>query len=482
MAAAPPAIRQVIIYGGIACLTSFCLFSIGRNYAAWVLIGLIVIMPGSAFMLAAVRQACRKCRHFSARLSPWHALWALIFLSGLVFRNRDVQTLKVAPIDLWAVYRIILVSLVAFTLMVHLALRRREWLPSLFRGIVGVMAAYALVCVVSTVWSVYPAWTLYKSLEYVVDIGLLAAILAHAPSEERYKTFIDLTWVLLALLLVTVWVGAVVWPDEAFVPAGELVRVRLAGVLPGLDQTDVGEFGAILAIVAVSRLITPARERTRAFYCVVVIFGVVTLLASQTRADLVGFIFALLLVLWFARRFRTLVLVIVLLGLILSMTDREVLTELWGRGDSPETMESLSDRVPAWQLGWNRFLDRPLTGYGAYAGGRFAVLPEVGATEKAAMLNTYMEVSVGTGIWGIIPILCALIGTWQILIHTIRISGTHLQRHLPLEALAVLALLTVRSFTSSQFVWHPSLHGLVILGYAEVLRRRRRCCEDPRGA
>jgi len=100
----------------------------------------------------------------------------------------------------------------------------------------------------------------------------------------------------------------------------------------------------------------------------------------------------------------------------------------------------------------------------------------------ASVLNSYVEVIVGTGIWGLGPLLLALGGSWGFLIKSLsNFSHSCLERQLAVEAVAILAIITARSFFTDLLVWHPPLVFLLVLGYAELLRRRRReeCVVDP---
>ena len=221
---------------------------------------LLLFVPPAAIVSGfALVQSFQKFRELKKHLVWWHVLWLLTGLSSLVFRIRDIESIKDEPVDLWAVYRILLVGIVALVLLSRLLVKRPDWVPSLFRGLVGALSVYALISIVSTLWSVYPAWSLYKSVEYLVDIALLGAIIATVRSVETYKTLFDWTWVLQAGLLGTVWAGALLWPSKAFVVEGNLIHVRLSGVLPALDQNDVGLGAAFLAIVALTRLQFPSR-------------------------------------------------------------------------------------------------------------------------------------------------------------------------------------------------------------------------------
>lgn len=438
----------------------------------------LLLVPPIAFLAPfALGQGARNLSTLRKRLNWWHAAWFLIVLSGLVFRVRDTQTIREAAIDVWAVYRMSLVGITAFALLLRLALRQTPWIGSLFRGLVGALAAYSLVCAASTLWSVYPAWTLYKSLEYLIDVALIAALLATVRSLDDYKTAFDWTWVLLGGLLLTVWVGAIIWPDKGFIPVNGLLPVRIAGVMPAIDQNTVADYAACLAIVGLSRLHFGTCKGTRIFNCLLLAFGLATLVLSQTRVTILGFLLGVLLVLFLSRRIGVLAIVLLTAIVILSiMYSDGLLWKLWERGESQFALGTLSGRLPAWELGWREFLERPLTGYGAYSGGRFVILEKTGEPFKGSMLNAYMEVMVGTGIWGLFPIVVALAGSWWLLIRSLqRFSFRTLERQLAVEASGILVVVTARSFFTCNLIWHPPVVFLVVLGYAELLRRRRKC-------
>ena len=79
----------------------------------------------------------------------------------------------------------------------------------------------------------------------------------------------------------------------------------------------------------------------------------------------------------------------------------------------------------------------------------------------------------GTSIWGLIPLLIALGGTWWMLArHGWTAPRGSTSQALAIEALGVLGVITVRSFLTVKLVWHPALLFLAVLGCAEVIRRR----------
>jgi O-antigen ligase len=430
-------------------------------------------------LLVGLRSGLGHWRALRAHLSWWHVLWLLIFASALVFRVRGVYQIEQNPVDAWAMYRIGLELIVVAALFARLALRRTPWLGSMFRGFVGVLTAFGLVELASTAWSVFPAWTFYKSCEYLLDIALLAAILATVQSIKTFKHFFNWTWTLYGLLLLSAWLGVVFWPQQALYGTGFKVGIlgaRLDGVVPAVAANDLGTYGAILALIALCRLLPVAGSKSdRAWYILLFIGSMVTMVFSQTRSAIAGFLFGVLLLLFFSRRLGlSAFLSFVVAPLLILSSLGGLIWSFLERGQSTQQLETLSSRVDWWSFAWQKFLERPLVGFGAYAAGRFAVLAKHGLTGTSTMHSDYLEIIVGTGFWGLLLFLAALLGTWWFLTRYLRRSTlTTADQQLAYEAVTVLGLLTFRSIFMTMLTWHPPLDFLVILGYAEFLRRRQ---------
>jgi O-antigen ligase len=466
-----PAVMASLMGISLGALFLWTTSEVGFLKGLLLLIGIPVM---SMLVPMAVRQSTRLFSSLRPKLSWWHGLWLLLFLSGLLFRIRTNAAIDESVLDPWAAYRMAMVGATAAVLAGRLFLRKTAWIGSMLRGSVGVMATYCGLCLISTLWSNYPAWTLYKSLEYSVDIALIAAILVAAPSVRAYKSLFDWTCLLFGLLLASVWVGAVVSPSQALLPSSGLLPVQLHGVIPAIHANGVGQIGATLAIVAVSRLLS--REYTqhnRALLSVLLGIGAATMILAQTRSAIIGFLFGLALVLYFSKRLGFIALLGIAAVLLTSLTSMNTLVqEYFRRGQGPQLVESLSGRVDWWEFGWEQFLKQPWIGLGAYTV-RFEVLAKLGETETSTIHNTYLEALLNVGILGLMPVIAALVGIWYQITRTLRrYRYDSPERQLALEAVGVLSVLTVRSFFTTGLIWHPSLFFLLILGYAEFLRRR----------
>lgn len=464
----------------VGLLITVCLGSIAAKHGDVAAIAALFVVPAGALLLAVgTRRALGLLKSLTGHLRWWHTLWLLIFASALVFRVRGVNSIEQNPVDAWALYRIGLEAIVTLALAIRLATRRTAWLGSMFRGFVGVIAIFGLVELASTAWSVYPAWTFYKSCEYLLDIALLAAVLATLRTIESYKHFFNWTWMLYGVLLLSVWLGVVIWPERSLYPQGfkvGLLGMRLDGVLPAVSSNDIGTYAAILALIALCRLLPIAGKKSDStWYILLFAASMATMVLSQTRSAIAGFLLGVFLLLLFSKRLGLSAFLTFVVAPILVITSMGGL--IWTfleRGQSAQQLATLSSRVDWWSFAWQKFLQRPLMGYGAYAAGRFAVLAKIGQGGTSTMHSDYLEMIVGTGIWGLIPFLVALLGTWWFLVRYLRHStAMSTEQQLTYESIAVLGLLTLRSIVMTMLTWHPPLDYFVILGYAEFLRRRR---------
>jgi O-antigen ligase len=410
----------------------------------------------------------------------WQGLWLIMFLSALVFRLRDEYDIHQSALDGWALYRIGLDAIVALVLVRRLLSGKTPWLRSLFRGLIGIMVVFPLISLISTSWSVVPAFTLFRSVEYMLDLSLLAAIVVTLDSTEQYERFANWTWTLLGLLVLSAWIGAIFDPGDALVEGymyGPL-RVRLEGVVPMLDANSIGEYCAILAGIALCRILDdPDGKYDQRWYRLLFASVMITLIFTQTRAAIGAFLFSFVLLFIYLRRYRLGAIVGItasLAGLILlSLTHFG--NTLWAfllRGQTATEAEGLSGRMQFWQFSLQKISESPLIGYGGYAGGRFVVLPGLGIPGKSDVLSTPIESCLDIGVWGPLVLVIVFAGIWWSLLRSSRSPLlTQSQRHLSVEILMALTIVFIRCFVAGNITSHAALAFLTILACAEFLRR-----------
>jgi hypothetical protein len=470
----------LFVFVGFAIATIASLVSIAPGYGIVVIAGLVLLAPPLLLLFAkAAPQAITRIRAIAAQWTWWHLLWFLTYFSMLVFRIRDVQAAGSQPLDAWAWLRILPETFVALSLIVRLVLRRPDWLSTLFRGLMAALAVYCLVCIASTAWSVNASWTIYKSLEFLADVSLIAAIVATAETYVTYKQLLDWTLALYTLSLVGVWINIPIWPNDAF-DGG-----RLTGVFPVEASDSVGTAGAVVALVALCRLFPlMGKARDKALYIAVFLFGMASMILSQTRTAEAVFVIGLGLVMLFSRAFRRFALIttavlapFVTASILLSTRAWEkggqAFLAFYQRNQSQAAIETMSGRTEWWAYGLGQLAHHPLTGMGAYAAARFAVLGKLGVGAASMMHSDWVEILIGTSFWGVIPYMFALLAAAFLLVRCLRSSFfTQEQRQLAMETAALLGMIGAHSFFNDELSWHAPLLYFAILGYAEFVRRQ----------
>lgn len=444
--------------------------------------GLIVVPLLAAFHWRSFGQLWEGARVTFKNLYWYHWLWALIFLSWLTWRKRDLSETKSEPVDTYAAVQLVLVTLVGSILLYRLFLRKPDFLKSWFRGIPLVLMLFVLWTLTSTLWSIYWQWTLFKACEYAVDVALLGAVLAVVKDPVEWKRLYDWNWMWYSILLGMCWFGAAVWPDTALnhqLEYGEsgigIIPVQLSGVFPDLSANRVGEYSAVIALVAIVRLLpVPGYKRkAKSWYAWLLLASLITMTFAQTRSAILGFGIGLILVYAFSGRFWKGVAIVVGGGFVLLITGiGTVLFEYMRRGQSLQEMETLTGRVQWWIMAYKQYMNSPFTGYGAWAASRFLIMGSIG-NNIASMHSDWVETMIGCGFIGVGPLVAVLWMGWSNLMKFVRdFSLSPLERQLALEAMAVFAVGTARMFFSSDLTWHAPLTFWIPLGFAEFLRRQ----------
>jgi hypothetical protein len=436
---------------------------------------LIVLAPVLVIIgVMGLRQGLRHLTELGKAWTWWHWVFMLLIISTMVFRVRDNAQVTAAPIDAWALARLIPEAIVAVILFLRAKNPGTAWRQTMFQGLLGVLTVYGSVCVVSSTWSVYPTWTLYKSLEFLMDVAALAAFLVVAKSEADIRKMCNFVWMLYGLDMVWAWLNAAAWPGEALDELG-----RLSAVWPEISYNSLGASSAVVSIVAFARLIarTPEKQniRERSWYFLLLAVGLYTLMASQTRNAMGGLVVGFFLVLLYERRLWVGALAsaaAVPVLLFTSLGPRVV--KFLERDQTAAQIEGMSARVDWWTFAWHQFQRRPLTGFGAYAAGKFAVLGKLGIV-ASQIHSDWMEILSGSSFWGVLPFAVAFFACWWIIGRSYfdRTLTPNERQWLP-EIAGVFGVLSVRSFFNVEMSWHAPLLYFCIIAYAEFIRRERR--------
>jgi len=294
------------------------------------------------------------------------------------------------------------------------------------------------------------------------------------------KSVFDWNWFLTFLLIVSVYVGIVVWPEYAILENYRdevgVIGFSIQGALPGQSANLVGEIGAVMAIVALVRLLYLPKPGIfpALMYVFVFVVSVVTMILTQSRSPMLAFVVAFVVVLVVSRRFGWLALSVALVSTTLLLTNyAQVAYEFLRRGQNEKDIASLTGRVTYWDASFDALRESVLGGYGANAGGRYVLRAVLGDDQVSTVHSVWVEVLLDTGVIGIILFAAAFVATWFWLLRLrSRAITAPIGRLLWFESLGVLTVMSVRSVFEVAMVWSSRVLTLgVVLIFLEVLRR-----------
>ena len=446
-----------------------------------VIILIVLLAPLLLFFVfpSAIRGAWTNVSSLVQSFTWWHWLVLLALLGSLDYRMKayDVADIAADPVDTSVKIRLFCDALVAMILAIRLISGKTAWLRPIFRGLFGGLIVFVGISLTTTLWSVKPYWTFYKSAEYGLDVALIVAVVTSVKSLIKFKLLFNWVYALCGALLVLAVTEAIFVPRLGFDygPLGTLSMPELTGVFPAQAPNGLGTYGAIIAIVALCRLMSKTEESSnRGWYQIILGFGLLTMVMTEARSAIGAFVVAVIMYLILTRR--------VIAGAILAAGSAlallvsglgSTLLDYMMRGQTAQQFQQLTGRTELWAVAWQRIVERPFIGWGAYAGGKFVVLPAVQKTGFVDVDSTLVETLLDTGIPGLVALLLVVAAAWYFLFRGFR--SERLEdgvRSLALESLLVLAILTMRCVFVSNLTRHPALPFLATIGFAELIRRK----------
>lgn len=430
-------------------------------------------------MLTVTLLASRDLSGESVWLRALLVAWVAYFVSGLPLRVRGAAEIEASVLDSAAALRVVLVAGVGLVVLA-LLFRRSEKSSALAGGRLfsgaAILLCYGGFALLSSLWSISPMWTAYKSVEYLVGLALAMGIAFSIRSLDDLKSVVNVTWSLYVVLLGLVWAGFLLAPSRAMIATRGLFGWRLGGVFPVASTNTVGDLAATVLLIALVRL--AYSEGSRRWWIALLAAASGALFLSQARSALLGVVAAVVVLSILLPRIRRQgVLLGVGLG-TLGYVFVDLLYSYLARGQSQGNLESLSGRTLYWGAAIELWSQHPIVGAGAYAAGRFGVLQELGEQFTSSLHNTWIEVLVGTGVVGVAIVAAAVLAVVVAVFRMARAESNSQLGHITAELCAILVLELVRSvFTSGAFIWHPATRFLlavtVCMAYATVAQSMR---------
>jgi O-antigen ligase len=141
-----------------------------------------------------------------------------------------------------------------------------------------------------------------------------------------------------------------------------------------------------------------------------------------------------------------------------------IVGEFLRRNQDAEQFTTLSGRLYYWTVAWNFFKESIWFGHGYYTSTRLdlTALYRFGSHDLSTVDNTYLEILLGVGIAGAIPLVVALLLLARHLLRRTPFSQRAIPTwNLKVEMIGVLIILLFRGTTGSTFQVHSE--NLIIL-------------------
>jgi O-antigen ligase len=384
--AVPGGLSERISVAGSVVLAAVAVGGIAtRNVGAAAGLATAMVVLG-AF---ARRRACRL--HGGSRYSWISWAWiALLLVSSVKLSERDTTAAVVGNASPENVLELATYAAVAIGVIGHAATT-----PQLRTSRMGVYAAWILVAVASTLWSLIPLFTFVRSSQLLVLIGLAlitADIGCASPAEGRALVRRTLRAFVLVVFALTIlgfavrdWPeGRFAWPGTHEITVALMVTTALVVVAAGRRITGFsGVFTLVCSITLIAALVVkPTRTAI-----IAALAALAVLLLRELRAS-PGL-----------RRVALLYQAIVITAAAFVFLPR--IGSYLTRGEGTDALTTLNGRVPLWAIVLEQF-ETPrdwLLGFG-YGASR-VLLPTEVAWGAGDAHSAWAELLLGTGLVGV---------------------------------------------------------------------------------
>jgi O-antigen ligase len=267
-------------------------------------------------------------------------------------------------------------------------------------------AVFLTAAAVSTLWSVSPQITLLKAMQLAIAYLLVLLWVRLSPGRDLVARL----GLLVHAVLLAVVAGLILSPGSAVVPiAGADPTPRLRGIFPVIAPDLLG-FMAVIGLLYLASRVGPSWTLHPGVRVGLAATYVLVLLLTRARISLVLLVIALLvLMVQDARRRTRLGLLLPLIGLaalcVLSLYAGRITTFV-SRGESSQALSTLTGRTVTWHQAQQAWAQRPLTGYGFYAGHRLGIVSSIEAQNLDSM---WIETLLDVGLIGTVPLVGLLI-------------------------------------------------------------------------
>lgn len=333
------------------------------------------------------------------------------------------------------------------------------------------LVLYAVLAMLSTLYSPIPVLTLWKGFEVLVVVLVAISLTDLLRTTDGLKWLVGIVSITVMFFVFDLLYSVLLARGEAFANF-EVSSGRMAfaahGIAPNLHPNSATQMGAFLVAITTATLLNAPERRGHWSLWLLIAFGIGAMILGHSRTSLFSCTLAIIMIMLYGGHIRLAIGLgtLGLLGVIVTSVE-SFIAEFVMRGQDIEGFASMSGRTEFWAAAWEGTKDSIWLGKGYYAGQRMLF----GAS---TVDNTYLEVFLNLGVVGI-----------TIFILPIVITMAHLffsrpdRRTLPeakfiwLVLAAIFIIVFIRSLSGPTFqVLHHNLvlYSLLVVA-APTLRR-----------
>lgn len=320
----------------------------------------------------------------ASRTNPYAVgLWVLMlaWVARVTIFIRQRSSADFAAVDAAATIQILITLTVLGLVLIHG--RTVVLWQHTARLSLRMLVYYYLACLVSASWSLLPAYTAYRAVEYlamVLGVALAVHLASNFAKAER-------TVVLVALLVTVLTVVG---------------HAKLVGISFDIGRWHTNSYtasAAMLFVYCLGELFGNA-ERRRAMLIFCATFSFLALGLGTSTASNIATMAGVAVILFFAKSKKLLIWAVVISIILVPValvveTDADAISRTLLGGKSTQDVVELDNRAHLWELLFAHYLDSPLIGSG------FAVISTGrGGLSSASTHNSVLSVLLGTGLLG----------------------------------------------------------------------------------
>lgn len=383
-------------------------------------------------------------------------IWIIFLFGTLIFTVRENVDVAASFFTIEKINRYIalpIIFLFSFRFLSNKKLNKKI----INHPIIKILILFGVFQILSSIWSINPAYTLFRSVEYFGSI-LLVIISIHYIKNFRPEKFL-INWHY--FLIISVWIGLILNPSGALKPAeSSIFGFMLHGNLFQINANSVSQFSGALILFFLIKFL---HKKTTKFDYVLFPFIILTIILAQGRTGIAALILAIIIYAITKRLITRFVLVLALPLTVLFAFNSVDILEYLERGQTTSNIETFSGRLNYWQYGFLAFYESPILGNGAYSGVRFKVLPMIDDSTLSSLHNSWVDLLVNNGLFGFILMLILVLILLKRLFNGVR-KGALFSYEFSIY-FSVMIISLFRSFFSNAFVYHSDfIFFLIIIG------------------